>query len=87
MYKLPSTILRFGVIAGLILAVFGVVIKQVLHTSAVIMLGLLTIVLTPLVSLFVIGVLLLLKKDIYGFILSQLAIAVILASIITSFYR
>jgi len=86
-YKLPSTILRFGVIAGLILAVFGVVIKQVLHTSAVIMLGLLTIVLTPLVSLFVIGVLLLLKKDIYGFILSQLAIAVILASIITSFYR
>ncbi len=87
MYKLPSTILRFGVIAGLILAVFGVVIKQVLHTSAVIMLGLLTIVLTPLVSLFVIGVLLLLKKDIYGFILSQLAIAVILASIITSLYR
>ena len=87
MYKLPSTILRFGVIAGLILAVFGVVIKQVLYTSAVVMLGLLTIVLTPLVSLFVIGVLLLLKKDIYGFILSQLAIVVILASIITSLYR
>ena len=87
MYKLPSTILRFGVIAGLILALIGVVIKQVLHTSAVIMLGLLAIVLTPLVSLFVIGVLLLLKKDIYGFILSQLAIAVILASIITSLYR
>ena len=87
MYKLPSTILRFGVIAGLILALIGVVIKQVLYTSAVVMLGLLTIVLTPLVSLFVIGVLLLLKKDIYGFILSQLAIVVILASIITSLYR
>jgi len=87
MYKLPSIILRFGVIAGLVLSLAGVVIEQVLSVSDIVTLGLMTIVLTPLVSLFVIGLLMLLKKDIYGFILSQLAIAVILASIITSLYR
>ncbi|MCD6084885.1 MAG: hypothetical protein J7J20_05020 [Desulfurococcales archaeon] len=87
MYKLPSIILRFGVIAGLVLSLAGVVIEQFLSISDIVTLGLMTIVLTPLVSLFVIGILMLLKKDIYGFILSQLAIAVILASIITSLYR
>jgi len=87
MYKLPSIILRFGIIAGLVLSLAGVVIEQFLSISDIVTLGLMTIVLTPLVSLFVIGILMLLKKDIYGFILSQLAIAVILASIITSLYR
>lgn len=87
MYEVPSIILRYGVLAGLALTFVGIIVNQVLHINTIIMLGLLTIVLTPLVSLFAISVLLLLRKDIYGFILSQLAIIIILASIITSLYK
>jgi len=86
-YEVPSIILRYGVLAGLALTFVGIIVNQVLHINTIIMLGLLTIVLTPLVSLFAISVLLLLRKDIYGFILSQLAIIIILASIITSLYE
>jgi len=86
-YEVPSIILRYGVLAGLALTFVGIIVNQVLHINTIIMLGLLTIVLTPLVSLFTISVLLLLRKDIYGFILSQLAIIIILASIITSLYE
>lgn len=87
MYEVPSTVLRFGVLIGLVLTMVGIVINQILHINIIVMLGLLTIVLTPLVSLFVISILLLRRRDIYGFILSQLTIIVILASIIESLYK
>jgi len=86
-YEVPSTVLRFGVLIGLVLTMVGIVINQILHINIIVMLGLLTIVLTPLVSLFVISILLLRRRDIYGFILSQLTIIVILASIIESLYK
>ena len=87
MYEIPSIILRLGILVGLALTLIGVIVNQVLRISSVVMLGLLAIVLTPLISLFVISILLLLRKDIYGFILSQLAIIIILVSIITSLYK
>ena len=87
MYEIPSIILRLGILVGLALTLIGVIVNQVLRISSIVMLGLLAIVLTPLISLFVISILLLLRKDIYGFILSQLAIIIILVSIITSLYK
>lgn len=84
MYKIPSIILRYGVITGLILTILGVIVKQLLNMNIVVMLGLVVIVSVPLVSLFAIGILLMLRKDIYGFLLSQLAIIIILAFIIIS---
>jgi len=86
-YEIPSIILRLGILVGLALTLIGVIVNQVLRISSIVMLGLLAIVLTPLISLFVISILLLLRKDIYGFILSQLAIIIILVSIITSLYK
>jgi len=84
MYKIPSIILRYGVITGLILTILGVIVKQLLNMNIVVMLGLVVIVSVPLVSLFAISILLMLRKDIYGFLLSQLAIIIILAFIIIS---
>ncbi len=85
MYEMPALILRYGVIAGLILTIIGVIVEYLLDINIVVELGLLAIVLAPIISLFAISIALLLRKDIYGFILSQLAIVVILASIIISF--
>ena len=87
MYEIPSIILRLGILVGLALTLIGVIVNQVLHISSIVMLGLLAIVLTPPISLLAISILLLLRKDIYGFILSQLAIIIILVSIITSLYK
>jgi len=87
MYEIPSTILRYGVIVGLLLTLIGIVVKQLLYASEIVLLGLAIIVITPLASLLTISVLLLLRRDIYGFTLSLLTISIILLSIILSQYR
>ena len=87
MYEIPSTILRYGVIVGLLLTLIGIVVKQLLYASEIILLGLAIIVITPLASLLTISILLLLRRDIYGFTLSLLTISIILLSIMLSQYR
>ncbi|RLG84312.1 MAG: hypothetical protein DRO40_01820 [Thermoprotei archaeon] len=88
MYKAPSIVLRYGVIAGLIITIVGITLNTLLNMdTTIVMIGLMTIVLTPLTSLFVLSIILILKKDINGFILSQLAIIIILASILLSLYK
>lgn len=84
MYRIPSFILRYGVITGLVLTIIGVVLKQLLGIDILVMLGLAVIVSVPLVSLFVMSVLLILRRDIYSFLLSQLAITIVLAFIIVT---
>ncbi len=84
MYKAPSAVLRYGVIAGLIVTLVGVILDAMLGTNDLTVMGLMIIDLTPLLSLFVLSILLILRRDIYSFILSQLAIAIILASILLS---
>ncbi len=84
MYRAPSIVLRYGVIIGLVVTVVGVILGTVVGTNNLVVIGLMIVDLTPLLSLSVLSVSLILKKDIYGFILSQLAIAIVLASILLS---
>ena len=87
MHKLPSVIMRYGVIAGLALTLVGTVIKYVLGNSTLVMLGLMAIVMTPIVSLAAISAELASSKDRCGFALSLLALAIILASVVLSLSR
>ena len=84
MYSVPSMVLRYGVITGLVITLVGVILDAIMGENGLVMIGLMIIDLTPLLSLFMLGILLILRKDIRGFILSQLAIAVILLSILLS---
>ncbi len=77
-------VLRYGVITGLVITLVGVILDAIMGENGLVMIGLMIIDLTPLLSLFMLGILLILRKDIRGFILSQLAIAVILLSILLS---
>ena len=87
MFKLPSTILRYGVILGLAITLVGILSEQLAGLEALVTFGLMIIVVTPLASLMTIGVTLARRRDLYGFALSQLAIAVIVASILISLQR
>ena len=87
MHKLPSVIMRYGVIAGLALTLVGTVIKYVLGNSTLVMLGLMAVVMTPIVSLAAISAELASSKDRRGFALSLLALAIILASVVLSLSR
>jgi len=87
MYRQSSIILRYGVITGLIITILGIIAKHVIKTEAIITLGLLTIVLTPLISLLTISIIMMLKKDLYGFILSQITMIIIVISVMLSVHR
>jgi len=79
--------MRYGVIAGLIITLAGIVIKYVLGDSTLVTVGLLAIVVTPIASLAAISADLASSRDKHGLALSLLAIAIILASIVLSLSR
>ncbi|RLG85774.1 MAG: hypothetical protein DRO18_05320 [Thermoprotei archaeon] len=84
MYRIPSLILRYGVITGLAVSLTGLVINELLNVEVVTLIGMFIIVLTPLTSLIIISLKLVSKKDLRKFVLSQITIAVIIASLIVS---
>ncbi|HDD26667.1 MAG TPA: hypothetical protein ENF75_06240 [Acidilobales archaeon] len=84
MYREPSLILRYGVITGLAVSLAGLVINEVFGVGTVTLIGMFIIVLTPLTSLITISLKLASKKDLRKFTLSQITIAVIIASLIIS---
>ena len=87
MYRAPSTTLRYGIAIGLALTLVGMIIKQLLGISIIMTLGLLVITLTPLTSLLTISIILARRRDVYGFLLSQLVIIFILISIAISIHK
>ncbi len=88
MAKIPSTILRLGVVLGLAITIAGIIVQQAVDIAdTIISYGLLIIVLTPITALSTICMLSLMKRDFYNFTLSLLIIITILVSIIISVYK
>lgn len=86
MYRLPSIILRYGVILGLVLTLTGTIVKELVGIRVLVTVGLLTIIVTPITSLLIISLYLMFKRELYMFTLSILAILVILTSIVIFLY-
>jgi len=83
-YRSASLILRCGTILGLITITTGLVLGHKPVSEMLVLLGLVSIIITPLISLMLIGVLSILKRDFHTFILSQITIGTILLSILLS---
>jgi len=82
--KASSIILRYGVIAGLIIVLIGIATYSYLKTQIVIFIGTLTIALTPLISLTSICIIMAKKRRLDVLLLSLATLIIILISIITS---
>ena len=87
LYKIPSTILRLGILVGLSILALGIVAKYMFKTDIFITIGLLTLVLTPLTSLVSISIELAKRRNLHELILAQLATIIIVISIVLSILK
>ncbi len=82
-YKIPSLILRYGTITGLIIAVLGETLTTINPTfKPLTYYGLGIIIAAPITSLITIAVIHAIKRDLKTFALATLALAIILTTII-----
>ncbi len=79
-----ATILRYGVVAGLVITVAGLVMQEVLNVSEAPLPGLWITVTTPIASLTTITVELIKKRDLRGAALAATTLAAIATSILTA---
>lgn len=83
----PQDILRYGALAGLIVALIGEIVEHSAGLNLLVLLGLILIISTPIATLVLISIVSLLRRDYVISILAQLSIGAIIASIIISLYR
>ncbi|ADI31526.1 hypothetical protein [Staphylothermus hellenicus] len=85
MLEKTAKILRYGVFLGLAILLVGLFINNLLHIDLLVYIGLITIVVTPMITLFSISIMLLLRKDYRSFTLSIILLLVLIISIIVAF--
>ncbi|ABN69521.1 hypothetical protein Smar_0409 [Staphylothermus marinus F1] len=85
MYEKAAEILRTGVFLGLVMLLIGLFVNNLLHVDLLVYVGLVTIIITPMITLFSISIMLLLRKDYRSFTLSLILLFILIISIIAAF--